>query len=199
MKKDRDVKELFQNITLKQVIWGAGFVFLAAFLAFFVRFYQAEKQKEFSLRISQAETVEDFKSILQERCPGELRPEAEYFYAKALFEGGDFQQAFSTWESFINAHPDHFLFGRAVIGYIHSGIHLKKGGDFLDDALKRIEAKDFAWKNEALYDMAMYYEDIRLGQKAVDIYRRIIQSGDPYWKSMAEFRLAERQEFLADN
>ena len=76
-----------------------------------------------------------------------------------------------------------------MIGYIHAGFQLNRNSKFLDDVYEEIKDREFAWKEEALYDIAVFFEEMKVYNKASEIYRLIMQLGDEHWKNMAEYRL----------
>ncbi len=187
----------FKNMTIKRAAMLFTSVFVFLILTVSVFWYKKNKIESFSYRIDKANTAVELQIILDEGCPSELLPLANYSLAKAIFEEGDFQKSSEIFEKCVKRYKKHFLYGRMVIGYIHSGFENVRSPEFLIKTLDMIKSNEFIWKNEALYDIALLLEQTGEKEKASEIYREIIAVGDggvesgSVWASQAEFKLAE--------
>jgi hypothetical protein len=185
------ISQFFARFSNRDYIIAAVAFSAAVILSLLIHLYNQRRLEDFSLRLSNAKTVEDFQGILSDNCPAGVKPLAEYFLAKTYLESGKNKEAFDLTRRFIETNKEHFLYGRALIGYIHSGFELTKTKDFLEGCLAMVKDRDFCWKNEALYDMALFFEELSLNDKALELYKTVFESGDVTWKSSAEFKMAE--------
>jgi hypothetical protein len=187
----RKISQFFARFTNRDYIIAAIAFSVAVMVSLFIHIYNQRRVEDFSLRLNNAKTAQDFQAILSDNCPAVVKPLAEYFLAKNYLESGKNKEAFDMTRRFIETNKEHFLYGRALIGYIHSGFELTKTKDFLESCLAMVKERDFCWKNEALYDIALFYEEISLNDKALELYKTVFDSGDVTWKSSAEFKIAE--------
>lgn len=185
------INQFFARLTNRDYIIAAAAFSAAIILSLLIHMYNQRRIEDFSLRLNNAKTAQDFQGILSDSCPAVVKPLAEYFLAKNYLEGGKNKEAFEMTRRFIETNKEHFLYGRALIGYIHSGFELTKTKDFLDSCLAIVKGRDFCWKNEALYDIALSFEELSLNDKALELYKTVFDSGDVTWKSSAEFKMAE--------
>jgi len=191
IEENRDEKIFFKRLTIKQIIMVLVVIGLGFGLGSLLNIYNKNKLSEFTQKLKDAKTSAEYKALIDDGCPGKLISEARHKLGKAFYEEGKFEESFDVFEEIIKKDESHFLYGRAIIGYIHSGFQIEKNPDFLDKARVIVEEKDFPWKEEALYDIALYYEEVLLADKAADIYTEIAKSFASHWKDNAEFKLAK--------
>ena len=189
--KTNEEKSFSDNLTLKNMITVVLIVIAIVGLGIGLKTYSTKKISEFSERLKKAEKQEDYKKIIEDGCPGELLPKAEYSLAVTLFEEKNYKGSFEHFEIFVNKYPKDILYGRAVIGYVHSGFQVNSTTDFLEGCLILIKDKNLPWKNEIHFDIAGLFTKAGEKERASELYREILETRDEVWTSHAEFKLAE--------
>jgi len=177
-----------KNVDLKKVGLSALVIFLILSTYFGLKYYYAKKLLKYNALINTAKTEKDYEKIISSGCPSVLKPVALYYYGKELFNNKEYKKAMAEWEKIINYYPEHYLYGRALIGYIHCYANVNEVFDY-KHIIELIKKKKFAWENEAYYDVALILEDKGRFEDAKSVYEIVKKNGNEFWSKLANYKI----------
>ncbi len=176
-------------------------VLVAVLAAWTLHSRQARRTELAAQMLSSARSTADFGAIVQQFPRSDAAPLAKLSLAKLQFDLGDYQEAMTQYQAFLDKWPNHLLAGTATLGRLFC---LEAQGT--PDAIAEAEAgfRQFANENEGHY----LYPQARLGEarckqqlgqlsEAREIYESFLATfPDNPWSLQIAERLASLERLI---